>query len=532
MSTLDPQVVIVGAGPCGVTLANLLGVYGIRTLVLEREPGILDYPRAVGVDDEALRSWQTAGLAEELIADMIQNAPARYHNSKGRLFAHVRPQAQPFGWPRRNMFLQPLTEATLRKGLGRFPHVSLELGWELAGFTQSDTGVEISARNTGGQPLAIRCDYLVGADGGRSTVRKVLGVEMEGMTHSSKWLVVDCDNDRLYAPYSAVYCHPQRPHMSIDLPYAHRRFEFMLLPEDREEEMQSEAHIMKLIAPHYPEGVPLPRIKRSRIYLHHSRIAKRFQVGRVFLAGDAAHLQPPFFGQGMNSGIRDATNLGWKLAAVLGARARPKILETYEAERRDHALQMVNIATWFSSFYRPTNRFTEMLRDAFFAAAQRVPSVRDYVLQLKFKPMPRYTSGVVVHRGAPSKGSPVGRMFMQPQVENGSRSRKKVDDAIGPWFAVLGVNFDPRTAMAAGEIAFWDEIGAKTVQVNRSRAGRDAAGDARTLVLDDVEGAFRDWQLEHPRDEVIVLRPDRYVAATCSRQDLGAVTREIRQLVH
>ncbi|MGE0799554.1 MAG: bifunctional 3-(3-hydroxy-phenyl)propionate/3-hydroxycinnamic acid hydroxylase [Lautropia sp.] len=532
MSRLEAQVVVVGAGPCGVTLANLLGVYGIRTIVLERETGILDYPRAVGVDDEALRSWQTAGLAEELIADMIQNAPARYHNSLGRCFAHVRPQTQPFGWPRRNMFLQPLTEATLRKGLGRFGHVSLKIGWHLEGFVQTASAVELAALDDRGEPVEIHCEYLVGADGGRSTVRKALDVEMEGMTHSSKWLVVDCDNDRLYAPYSAVFCHPQRPHMSIDLPYAHRRFEFMLLPDDREADMQSETHIMKLIAPHYPKGVPLPRIKRSRIYLHHSRIAKHFRLGRAFLAGDAAHLQPPFFGQGMNSGIRDATNLGWKLAAVLTDRARPKLLDSYEAERRDHALQMVNIASWFSSFYRPRSRVTEMFRDAFFDFAQRVPSVRDYVLQLKFKPMPRYTSGVVVHSGPPGKGSPVGRMFMQPQVENGQRVRQKVDDAVGPWFAVLGMNFDPRSALGEDDLAFWDALGAKSVQINKSRLGRDLDGDGRTLVLDDVEGAFRDWTLEHPRDEVIVLRPDRYVAATCSRGELAGVTREMRQLVH
>ncbi len=524
------QVVVVGAGPCGVTVANHLGMYGVRTLLLERSRDILDYPRAVGADDETIRSWQTVGLAEVALADMIRNVPARYHNSRGRCFAEVRPSAQPFGWPRRNIFLQPLTEATLRKGLERYPAVTVALGCELESLDQDDAGITLQVRSDTGETASVQCDYLVGADGGRSTVRRLLGVELTGTTLAQRWLVVDVMDDTLYEPFSGIYCHPSTPHMSIDLPYGYRRYEFIVPTGESEEAIQSPARIEALMRPHYPDGKALPTIKRARVYTHHSRIAERFQVGRAFLAGDAAHLQPPFFGQGMNSGIRDATNLAWKLAAVIHEKATPRLLETYDAERRDHALAMVNIATWMGRFYRPRNRLTEMARDAFFDAIQRLPNVRDYVLQLRFKPMPRYTEGIVAHDGPTiDAGSPVGRMFMQPRVETVERKAMKLDDALGPWFAVIGINVDPATCLDDATRAFWKQLGATLVQVVKSRRGTRGLAPSLpgTVVLDDVDGAFRDWLSSNPSREVIVLRPDRYVAAACQRDRLIEITRSL-----
>lgn len=531
MNRLQTQVVVVGAGPCGVTIANYLGQYGVRTVLLDRAPDILDHPRAVGADDETLRSWQAVGLAEEVLADMVQNVPARYFSSTGRRFAQVRPAAQPFGWPRRNIFLQPLTEASLRRGLARFPSVDMRLGWDVEAFEQDGQGVRVRASAPDG-PAEIACDYLVGADGGRSTVRKLLGVELTGKTLASKWLVIDVEEDALYSPFTDVHCHPVRPHICINLPYGYRRFEFMLLPQDSEEAVQTPEHIAGLLRPHYPGSMPLPKVKRSRVYLHHSRIAERFQVGRVFLAGDAAHLQPPFFGQGMNSGIRDATNIAWKLAAVLKGHAAAPILDSYDQERRDHALAMVNIATWLGSFYRPRNRLIEAMRDAFFRAIQGLPSVRDYILQLRFKPMPRYVEGIVDHRSSPPpKASPVGRMFMQPRVETAERRQLKLDDAIGPWFALIGVNVDPLAALGAQERGFWKALGATAFHVVKSRRGprTDVPQGTGAVLLEDLEGAFRDWLSAHPDQEIIVLRPDRYVAAVCRRDELPAVTARLRE---
>jgi 3-(3-hydroxy-phenyl)propionate hydroxylase len=222
------DVIVVGAGPCGATLANHLGLYGVSTLILDSAPDILDYPRAVGMDDEALRSFQTVGLAEPLLANMIRNVPARYHTARGWCFAHVHPQEQPYGWSRRNLFIQPLAERTLRAGLERFANVTFRSGETLRTLTQDDAGVTATIARADGSSYEVRCAYLVGADGGRSTVRSLIGVRLEGKTDAARWLVVDMQNDDLDSPYSSVFTHRHRPRMSIALPYGHRRFEFRL----------------------------------------------------------------------------------------------------------------------------------------------------------------------------------------------------------------------------------------------------------------------------------------------------------------
>src|SRR5258708_5802455 len=205
---------------------------------------------------------------------------------------------------------------------------------------------------------------------------------MTGATAPSKWLVVDVADDELDAPYSAVYCDPKRPVLMVPLPYGHRRFEFKLRDGDDEAALTDPQRVLaELIAPRYGP-VPLPRVLRSAVYLHHSRTAERFRAGRVFLAGDAAHLQPPFFGQGMNSGIRDAFNLTWKLALVLAGSAGDGLLDTYDSERREHAATMVSFATRMGQMYSPRNLATEHVRDAAFRGIRKIPGARGYILQM------------------------------------------------------------------------------------------------------------------------------------------------------
>jgi 3-(3-hydroxy-phenyl)propionate hydroxylase len=530
---LQTRVIVVGAGPCGVTIANYLGLYGIETILIDREAGALDYPRAVGIDDEALRGFQAIGLIDQCLADMIQNQQLRYYDSRGRCFAQIRPQAQPFGWPRRNGFLQPLMEATLRRGLERFSNVRTLFGHELVGVAQDESGVRVEVRaNDGGATESIQADYLVGADGGRSTVRRLIGIELEGSTSRSRWLVADVENCETYAPYAGNYIHSVRPHMSIDLPYGHRRFEFRMSANESEEEMIKPETLERLLQTHFPNHSRQARLKRARVYSHHSRVAQRFQVGRVFLAGDAAHLQPPWFGQGMNSGLRDAANISWKLAATLMGRAPQKILESYDVERRGHATAMVNLASFLGFLYSPKTRVSAALRALLFRTLQLSPAVREYILQMRFKPMPRYREGIIVHTGQPSEKSPVGRMFIQPWLETKQGQRLKLDDAIGPWFAVIGINFDAAADLSVSQRAFWSHLGTKFIRVNRSRAPYDWwQAEEGTLVLDDVDGAFRDWLLERPEAQVIVMRPDRYVAAVSSRDGFAGVTEQLRKII-
>lgn len=521
----DADVIIVGAGPAGTTLANLLGTYGVRTLVLEREPDIIDYPRAVGMDDEALRAFQTVGLADTLLRDMIQNTLLRYHHSNGKMFAEVGPKTKPFGWPRRNLFIQPLTEKAIRAGLERFEHVTLLHGHEVEGLTQTADDVTLTVKTAEGQKQ-LTARFVVGCDGGRSTVRKLLDIQLLGDTHPWRWLVVDVRNDDRFEPYSAIYCDPVRPSMVIDLPYGHRRYEFRLKADESDEMMADPNEVKKLMAKRLKPG-ETPDIIRHRIYTHHSRIAEKFQKGNVFLAGDAAHLQPPFFGQGLNSGMRDVMNLSWKLAMVAHGHAAPSLLETYQQERQHHAHQMVKFATGIGKFYAPYNHVTETFRRAFFWFVQKMPSLRDYVLQMKFKPMPFYEKGLVDHSCKVGKEK-IGRMFIQPRVADASDRPILLDDAIGKGFAVIGIDDDPAKHLSTAAQDFIRAIGGSIVQINRSRRGGSWTVTPGTVVLDDLDGYFRDMLLKAPQERFFVLRPDRYVFAAADGHDLERAVTGLR----
>jgi 3-(3-hydroxy-phenyl)propionate hydroxylase len=540
---LTTDVAVVGAGPCGITMANLLALWGVRAVVLDAQPDLYAYPRAVGIDDESLRTYQTIGIVDRLLEDILQNTPIRYYTSWGRLMAHVEPSIRPFGWPRRNNFLQPLFESALRERVQASESVMLRLGARLTGYEQDPDGVTAYVDAGPGDGLRLRAQYLVGADGGRSIVRRIAGIGLTGATAPQKWLVVDVADDELDAPYSAVYCDPKRPVLMVPLPYGHRRFEFKLLPGDDENALTDPRRALtELIAPRYSGAAPPPRVLRSSVYLHHSRSAERFRAGRVFLAGDAAHLQPPFFGQGMNSGIRDAANLAWKLAFLLAGSAGDGLLDTYDSERREHARTMVNFATRMGQMYSPHNLTTERVRDLAFRGIQRIPGARDYILQMKYKPMPRYVRGAVVPYAGSRPGAPVGRMYVQPAVESAEGDRILLDEALGTSFSVLGLHVDPASGLSDASIAWWRSLGARSVQVlaPRGAPGPDPGGrrkrpsraeDGWSTVVEDVDGAFRDWLLRRPSDDIIVLRPDRYVAAVCSLGDLEAVTVRLREIL-
>lgn len=520
--TQRTSVAIVGGGPNGVALANLLGVYGIDTVVIEREPQILEYPRAVGMDDEALRLFQTAELAEPLLREMIPNVPLRLFRADGRCYADIRASTREFGWWRRNIFMQQMAEKTLRQGLARYPHVTLRLGEEVTAVTQDAQGVSLQVRQADGQTGTLHCDYCVAADGGRSPMREMLGVQLQGKTHAIKWLVVDVRNAPLDAPYTALNCDPRRPNVCIYLPYGYRRWEFMVFAGEDEQAIASPESVRRLLAPYVkdPETV---EIVRARTYTHHSRVADRLVVGRVALIGDAAHLSPPWIGQGLNAGLRDVGNLAWKLAGIVRGVLRPEVLMSYEHERHAHAKAMIDLADVFGALLMPTNRAKAWLRDVFFSAVQGLPGVKNYVLQMRFKPMPKYERGVVLP-GTPA----VGRMLIQPDVEDAAGQRRKLDDVLGPWFAVIGWRLDPQAALSPQDRATWLALGVRFVCIDRARSaaapGAVTPMTAGTVRVEDIDNHFEDWMTSHPGGAIVVLRPDRYIAAQCRAEQLAGVT--------
>ncbi|HVV08096.1 bifunctional 3-(3-hydroxy-phenyl)propionate/3-hydroxycinnamic acid hydroxylase [Amycolatopsis sp.] len=523
---LDCDVAVVGAGPAGSVLANLLGEAGVSVAVLEARKTIIGHPRAVGIDDEAVRTLQSFGLAQVVLDNSLQNMPIRYHDSAGRVLAHVAPSARPYGWPRRNLFYQPFLEERLHEHLATYPGVRLRTGAEVLGLTQDADGVTLRVQADAGE-FSVRAKYVVGADGGRSFVRGALSVEMLGDTAPVKWLVVDVEKDTWNAPYSAVYTSPVRPCMTIPLPFGYRRFEFQIREEENPDAVNEPENVQRLLKRFYPDS-PVPPVVRNDVYWHHSRTAASFGVGRVFLVGDAAHLQPPFFGQGMNSGFRDVTNLSWKLAAVVAGRATARILDSYDAERRHNAAVMVKFATQMGRMYKARTATTERVRNRLFRGVQKVPGARDYILQMKYKPVPRYTEGLVVGASDVDGKSLVGRAFPQPSVRTAAGGPVRLDDVLGTRIAVVGLVPDAAAAVSARTAERLRAQGGVVVQSKPAKVyqrERSSATDrpVEQIEVFDVDGGLRDLLLARPADEVYVVRPDRYVAAACRAADLDRV---------
>ncbi|KWF96772.1 3-(3-hydroxyphenyl)propionate hydroxylase [Burkholderia cepacia] len=516
------SVAIVGAGPNGVAMANLLGLYGIATVIVEKAADVVEFPRAVGIDDEALRMFQTAGLADELSRDIIQNVPLRMFKANGECFADIRPSIREFGWWRRNIFMQQLAERTLRAGLARYPHVSLRTSEEVVDVEQDDGGVTLQVRRADGRQYALRADYVVAADGGRSPMRELLGVTLAGTTHPIKWVVVDVKNAGLDQPCTALNCDPRRPNVCIYLPFDFRRWEFLVFPHEDEAAIAQPDSIRALIAP-YVDDIDRVEIVRARTYTHHSRVAERFVVGRVAFVGDAAHLSPPWIGQGLNAGLRDVGNLAWKLAGIVRGALHPGVISTYESERRDHAKAMIDLADTFGAMLMPTNRLVAFVRDRVLGLVRFAPGLKDYILQMRFKPMPSYTRGIVLPGGSDA----VGRMIVQPDVETADGVRRKLDDVLGPWFSIVGWQCDPQACLSDDDRAYWTSLGAAFVQVSRSRSGTSRARRVTSVhgsaCVEDVDNALAAWFDRHA-GPLVVVRPDRYVAAQTDAVGMARAT--------
>ncbi|HEX3546456.1 MAG TPA: bifunctional 3-(3-hydroxy-phenyl)propionate/3-hydroxycinnamic acid hydroxylase [Mycobacterium sp.] len=510
----DPDVVIVGAGPVGLTLANILGLQRVRTLVVDERDTLIDYPRGVGLDDETLRTFQSIGLVNQVLPHTVPNQILRFFDAKRRLLAEMAPPDARFGWPKRNGFVQPMVDAELLSGLDRFDHVEVRWGHRMETCVETEKSVTV-AFSDGHEP--VRARYVVGCDGGRSATRRLMGVSFDGTTSSTRWLVVDVANDPLGHPNSEVGADPARPYVSISIAHGIRRFEFMIHADESDEQAEDPAFVRRMLAQRipYPERIDMIR---HRVYTHHSRIAGSFRKGRLMLAGDAAHLMPVWQGQGYNSGIRDAGNLGWKLAAVVHGQANDALLDTYDVERRKHARAMIDLSTMVGRVISPTNRWVAALRDRVIHAASAVPSLKRYVLEMRFKPMPRYQQGAVFHADPRSDTSPTGTLFIQPRVDTRDRQNVLLDDVLGPGFAVLCWSNNLRAVLGDEAFDRWKALGARFVEIRPMTQLRwTGHDDADVTVVGDRTGALKAW-FDTYTDSVLFLRPDRCIAGACIAQ--------------
>ena len=521
---LSTDIAIVGAGPVGLMIANYLGQCGVNVTLVEKLDSLIDYPRAIGLDDESLRTFQAVGLADNVLPHTTPWHAMRFMTPKGRCFADIQPKTDEFGWSRRNAFIQPLADRVLFEGLQRFDNVKVLFGRELEGFEQSDSGVQLTLKNAEGRSERLQAKYLIGCDGGNSLVRRSLDISFEGKTAPNQWIVVDIANDPLSTPHVYLCCDPVRPYVSAALPHGVRRFEFMVMPGETEAELSKPENMRKLLAKVLPDPDRIELI-RSRVYTHNARLAGRFRQGRVLLAGDAAHIMPVWQGQGYNSGMRDASNLAWKLSLVIKGLASDRLLDSYELERRDHAKAMIDLSVLAGHVLAPPKRWQGTLRDGVSWLLNYVPPVKRYFVEMRFKPMPQYTRGALI---VPSeKGSPVGKMFIQPKVLTDTGTTVLLDEVIGENFAIIAWGCDPTWGLTPAQIAQWKTLGTRFIQVLpdvQLRAPSDAGNDV--IRVGDSTGRLREW-FARGSSSIALLRPDRFLAGLATPQTLGKACNEL-----
>jgi 3-(3-hydroxy-phenyl)propionate hydroxylase len=519
------QIAIVGAGPTGLTLANLLGRLGIPTLLIERHETTVTEPRAVSIDDESLRTMQAAGLIEAVLRDVVPGYGSHYHGPNGRCFAKVEPTGTPFGYPRRNAFRQPVLERQLRDNLHRFACVTTCFGWTLTDFAAASDRVHLTLTDPSQEARSISCDYLIGCDGASSLVRERLGIVLGGTTFDERWLIVDLENHPNTERHTRVFCDSRRPCITLPGPHDTRRFEFKLRAGERDADLLDPAMVDRLLAAHGAD--PRATIRRKVVYRFHARVADRWSAGRVFLAGDAAHLTPPFAGQGMNSGIRDAHNLAWKLACVLRGQAGAGLLDTYAQERRDHVWAMIRLALRMGTVMGPPSRIAGLAIRSAFTALRLWPPASDYVLQMKYKPKPRFNSGFLIGGGAARAGL-VGRLFPQPSVRRTDGSVVLLDDVLGQSFCLLARTSDPDEVFSRLRHDVWKTLDARRVAILPAGAATPRGGDVAVVAETDdgPAGLFG-----RRSDAILLLRPDHYVAAAFTLPDADETAAAIQRLL-
>ncbi|MEV0158172.1 bifunctional 3-(3-hydroxy-phenyl)propionate/3-hydroxycinnamic acid hydroxylase [Micromonospora sp. NPDC050686] len=524
----EVEVAIIGCGPVGALTANLLGARGVTTLIVERSMAPHGQPRAFSCDDEALRIYQQAGLLDEVRGETLAPPLVEYVNGEGRCFARMTLSETDFGYGHAPLrfFDQPRLERTLRAGLDRFPHVQLSLGTELVGLVQDEDGVTILLSDVvTGQRRTVRARYVLGCDGARSTTRSAVRIPLAGASYAEPWLAVsgDVPPDAVRVKNTTFVCDWQRPAFVSPGAAGSYRLEFMLRPGETDAEMQRPENIAALVSPYLDPG--RFTVTRAVVYTFHHLIAQRWREGRVFLLGDAAHQMPPFLGQGLCSGLRDAANLSWKLALVLTGTADAAVLDTYETERRPHTQEMARTSVRLGRVFLARNRPTAWMRDTVLRTVQTIPRVRRFVQRFEFKPVPAYRRGLMA--GGRRDGV-VGTMFPQPRILiPGSPDARLLDEALGDGFVVLGLA-TPGSQLGPQ----WRGLPVRFVAIHPS--GTSMAGlpappvDRQPDRVDvvDVDGVLGGW-LRHHRADLVVLRPDRFVFALVAADGIDRVGREL-----
>jgi 3-(3-hydroxy-phenyl)propionate hydroxylase len=479
------DVAIVGCGPVGALAANLLAGERLSVVVLEQAITLHPLPRAVHLDHEMMRLFQQAGVIDRVERDMVATDGHLHVGADGGVIRYMGTvgKPRPFGWGNDYFFYQPELEAHLRAAFD--PRwITLKVGATFTGLTQAEDHVAV-AYNQDGEAAEVSARWVIGCDGARSAVRKALGITLDDLDFEEPWLVVDAEVegpvrfpviDGLPADIdlqrlSVMMCDPKRPATIVPGRGNHRRWEFMLLPGEDDQAMMAPDKVGELVGA-WMQDVP-HKIVRASTYRFHGLVAHQWQKERVFLAGDAAHQTPPFFGQGMCHGLRDVANLAWKMGAIVHANASPSLLETYQPERDPHVRAVIGAAVAAGRYICEIDPAQAAARDADMRKrAQNSAGETAHDL------IPAIELGIVA---AQTPGA--GERFIQPLLSDG----RMLDDATGAGWRLF---------------------------VRHSGVAGQALNVTRVIAADlDDGGSLVAWMGHHQVDAVLV-RPDHYVFGT------------------
>lgn len=449
------SVVIVGGGPTGTTAAILLGQLGIGVLVLERWADPYPQPRAVHLDDEVYRIVARLGLETEFAAITRPSAGLRLLSPEHQVLAQF-DRTDPCtsnGFPAANMFDQPDLEAILRGRLKAYPNVELRGGAEVDEITTGQSPMVRYAR--GGVVRTVTADFVLGCDGANSLTRAAVGATMADLNFEQRWLVVDIATERELGHWEGVHqvCDTRRAATYMRIGDRRHRWEFQLIGTETAADFATLASLAALLAP-WDIDVEGFELVRTAEYTFRAQLADRWRLGRVFLLGDAAHLTPPFIGQGMGAGLRDAANLTWKIAGVLDGSLDESVLDTYEQERKPHARAMIRLAVMIGSAMTAGGRFGDLLRSVIVPRLHLLPGFRARIVEGTSPPLQR--SGMVRRRRV--SRSLAGRL--SPNI----CAQGRLDDQTGGAFAWVTSGPASRhpgavTIQATDELADWLKAG-------------------------------------------------------------------------
>lgn len=508
---VDADVLVIGYGPVGQALSILLGHAGHRVIAVERWQVAYPRPRAVHFDDEIARVLAAAGLGDRL--PIITQPSDDYHwrNAEGETLIRFDWSGPgPSGWPSANMFNQPTLEHELSTVAESLGCVSVRRGSRAVALDETDDAVRVTLVDEAGRESAVTARYVVGCDGANSFVREQMHATMTDLGFFYDWLIVDVvvHDDRAWSPINLQVCDPARPTTRVSGGPGKRRWEFMRLPHETIEELNTEQTAWRLLEPWdvTPDNATL---ERHTVYTFQARWADEWRQGRLLLAGDAAHLMPPFAGQGMCSGIRDAANLAWKLGLVLTGRATTDLLDTYMSERLSHLQHSIGMSVELGRVICLTDPTEVAARDEVMLKAGGRPEVA-------LPPLPPAVLGPgVVHTTA--SGEPAGlagQLSIQGRVRGGDGVTGRFDEVVGTGFVVLSAR-PLHGVLDESALAVVRELGARLVHVASLGQADPRSG---VISVEDVDGTYRSW-FETGGFEAAVVRPDYYLFGTVASVD-------------